>query len=268
VARLTILMPVGPAPRPHFPAALRSLANDLPSPDAHLLVVFDGTQPTPQEHLMLERLGGQIALLDKCRSLGQALNSGLDLVATPLTSRFDADDLWPPGRLSRQLRFMEANPACAVAGSDATTIDSEGRVLGYLRGGHGGDLRRSLLIRNQLIHPTTVFRTALARRAGGYPDVHRVEDYALWLRLAQLGSVLNCRERWVSYRIHSRQLSRAPISRSEAKLLRSRRGELGSLLRLWSIYPSLAQLAWSAAQVGGRHGFQHLWSRFAHEPAP
>lgn len=268
VARLTVLLPVGPAPRPHFLAALHSLTSDLPSPDGHLLVVFDGSQPSPEEHSRLEVLRARTVFLDKTRNLGETLNAGLQLVETSLTSRFDADDLWPPGRLGRQLSFMERNPGCAVAGSDAATIDREGRLLGCLHGGYGNDLRRSLLIRNQLIHPTTVFRTELARRAGGYPGVSRVEDYALWLRLAQLGSVLNCRERWVSYRLHSEQLSRETVGPSASRLLRARRVELARTLDVHRVYPPLAHLAWRAAQVGGRHGLQPLWSRFVDEPRP
>jgi Glycosyl transferase family 2 len=267
VAELTILLPVGPDPRSHFLAALRSLMSDLPSRDARLLVVFDGTQPSSQEMRLLEILRAKVEILAKRRNLGQVLSAGLRLVDTCWTSRFDSDDLWPRGRLSSQLGFMKANPACVLAGSDATTVDSKGRPLGRLNGGRGRDLRRSLLVRNQLIHPTTVFSTQRARDAGGYPDVDRVEDYAFWLRLAQLGQVMNSPERWVTYRVHSGQLSRQPISRLGSRLIRTRRAELAQHLGVGSIYPPIAHLAWSAAQVSGRHGFQHLWSRFESEPA-
>jgi hypothetical protein len=267
VAALTVLLPVGPPPRPHLEATLGSLAEELPSPDARLLAVFDGTEPTATERRLLDALQARVAVLPKRDNLGQVLDAGLRLVDTPLTSRIDADDLWPRSRLSGQLRFMDAHPDCAVAGSDATTVDVDGRPLGTLRAGRGRDLRRGLLLRNQLIHPSTVFRTELARRAGGYPDVERVEDYGLWLRLAQLGDVLNAPERWLTYRVHPRQLSRRRVARPGRSLIGARRAELARHLGVAAVYPSFAQLAWSGAQVCGRLGLNRLWTRFEGQPA-
>jgi hypothetical protein len=228
-------------------------------------VVFDGTRPSRLERELLDDLDARVALLPKCSNLGQVLNAGLQRVNTVFTARIDSDDLWPAGRLSSQLTFMREHPDCTVAGSDASTIDSQGRPLGYLAGGRAKDLRRALLLRNQLIHPTAVFRTSVAKSVGGYPSIDRVEDYALWLRLAQHGIVLNSRERWVQYRVHTTQLTNRKISRLGLSLIRQRRVELGAYLGVSAPYSLLAHAAWSVAQVGGRYGLRPLWTRFETE---
>jgi hypothetical protein len=256
---------VGPPPRPFFLSTLKSLKSDLPSPRAQLLTVFDGTRPSEIERQHLDELDARVTLLSKRPNLGQVLNAGLQLAETVLVSRIDSDDLWPTGRLPRQLAFMQAHPECIVAGSDAAIVDSHGRPFGHLAAGHATDLRRALLVRNQLIHPTTVFRTAVARRVGGYPDVDRVEDYALWLRLAQYGAILNCSDLWVHYRVHPHQLTQRKISRRGFTLIKQRRIELAATLGISTVYSVFAHAVWSAAQFGGRHGLQSVWTRFERE---
>ena len=54
------------------------------------------------------------------------------------------------------------------------------------------DIRRYAAYRNPFNHMTVAYRTDLALRCGGYPNIHLKEDYALWaLMLASGARALN-----------------------------------------------------------------------------
>lgn len=261
-AQLTVLIPVGPGERPHFAATLASLTTDFPSPHGALLIVFDGTVPTDDEQPALRELGARWVCLDKQPNLAHVLNEGLAQVNTPLTSRLDADDLWTSGRLGEQVHHMTEHPACVAAGSHARTIDAGGASVGQLRGGTGSDLRSALIWRNQLLHPTVVFRTDLARRLGGYPEVSRMEDYGLWLALALHGDLATVDTYWASYRLHQGQLSSLASTPEARSLIFRRRRDLARSLGKPPGYAQAAHTAWSGAQWLSHRGINRAWSRF------
>ncbi|MBK7625548.1 MAG: glycosyltransferase [Kineosporiaceae bacterium] len=266
-AQLTVLIPVGPGPRPHFGATLDSLASDFPAIEGSVLTIFDGTSPDVDEHAALRQLGARWLCLDKQPTLAHVLNQGLRQVNTELISRLDADDLWMPGRLGEQLRLMADHPTHAAAGSHARTIDAAGAPVGQLRAGAGPDLRSALIWRNQLLHPTVVFRTDLARRVGGYPEVSRMEDYGLWLALALHGDLATVETFWASYRLHPGQLSSHASTPEARALVLRRRRDLARSLGKPPGYAHAAHTAWSGAQWLSHRGINRAWSRFETERA-
>lgn len=172
--------------------------------DFELIVVDDcSTDATPR--LLQQHSDARIVHLRNERNLGQtaSLNKGLRSARAPLIARIDADDLWLPGKLTRQVEFLDRNPDITVLGTWATRIDLEGRSLGP----HNSPVSRAEVVARLLrgvpvCHVSVVMRRAAVLEAGGYPEHYRfAADFALWSALARSGAgITSLPERLTAYR--------------------------------------------------------------------
>lgn len=133
----------------------------------------------------------------------RARNEGLARARGHWIAFLDDDDLWAPQRLRTQLDAMDADAGfgyCAVV-----LIDAERHALGTfpaplpetLRAG----LRRACLIPGP---SSVVVRADLLRELGGFrDDLAPVEDWDLWLRLADAAPASASGELLVGYMVHS-----------------------------------------------------------------
>jgi glycosyltransferase involved in cell wall biosynthesis len=143
--------------------------------------------------------------------LPRTLNFGLAQCRAPLVARLDADDVCEPERLAMQKQVLDARAVLVAVGSSAILIDADSLVIGSRAVVCGtGRLRRRLLWRNALIHPSVMFRREPVLALGGYAeDASLTQDYELWLRIAALGDIDNLPVPLVRYRVHSGQMSSA-----------------------------------------------------------
>lgn len=159
--------------------------------DLELVVVddasTDGTAGLVEE---LAEQDGRVRLVRRGRSGGPAAarNTGIAVGTGRYLAFCDADDLWLPEKLQRQLDLAEATGAAllycgyhrvdaAFAGS-AADFRPEGRVVNVPpRLTHA-----ALLHRNVIGNLTAVVDT---QRTGpvSMPDIQGAEDWALWLRI-------------------------------------------------------------------------------------
>lgn len=119
------------------------------------------------------------------RHLIFSLSLGLHYAKAPLIARMDADDLSKSDRLEKQVAFMKKHPAVVVLGSAYEVIDGEGRRQKVvLPPTSNNQIRRALLWRNPLCHPSVMFRRKAVLDVGGYLGGLHAEDYDLWVRLS------------------------------------------------------------------------------------
>jgi len=112
-------------------------------------------------------------------------NLALHHCRAPLLAVMDADDISYPGRLAAQVEFLKRHPKVTVCGSGYDVIDADDKKIGNcILPMLDRDIRRSLVWRNPLCHPTTMLRTDRVRAVGGYSG-NSAEDYELWIRLAE-----------------------------------------------------------------------------------
>lgn len=179
--------------------------------DFELIIVDDGsTDATPAivaDHA--SRDPRIVVMTQPPTGLVTALNNGLAAASAPLLARLDADDIAEPTRLAEQFEAMMRNPKLAVLGSWAIEIDENNCARGARRPRTDAEqLMRQLNRTNPMIHSAVMFRTALAREAGGYrPAFIAAEDFDLWLRLSERGEVSNLQRELVRYRVHSDSIS-------------------------------------------------------------
>ena len=145
---------------------------------------------------------------------GKARNKGISQSAGSLIAFLDADDLWFPLKLEKQITLLNETNADLVF-SYVDQIDANGLKVGGWEPGnkhecYHGDSGLSFFFRRNIVHIFTV----LARRQAVLqvnsfkeePEIQNIEDYDLWLRMLQN----NCRfvlinEVLGAYRLHDTQ---------------------------------------------------------------
>ena len=130
----------------------------------------------------------RFVLLRNVRNLGLAysLNRCLKACSGDYVARMDADDISEPGRLSRELAFLEAHPECALVGSQMRRFDECGASSIVSPPEH--PTQRDLVGRVPFFHATIMMRRSAYEALGGYDaTIRRAEDNDLWFRFFALG---------------------------------------------------------------------------------
>ncbi len=189
--RLSVVIPMRNA-EPFVAAALRSVL-DQAAVDLEAVVVDDGS--TDRSADVARGLGdARVKVIDgPRRGISAAFNAGLAAASGEFLARCDADDLYPPGRLARQVAWLEARPDfCAVCGGYAT-ISESGRDVDhpFADGPTPQDVTAELLAGRGRSHVCAyLFRTDLLRRIGGCREWFQTsEDADLQYRLAGVARI-------------------------------------------------------------------------------
>jgi len=152
-----------------------------------------------------------------------ALNEMLGLARADLVARMDADDVALPVRFERQVRFLDEHPECVMVGSRVTIIDPDGDALTEMGDAlsHEQIVTDLLNYKGQMVyHPAVIYRRKAVLDLGGYrPKCREAEDLDLFLRLAEIGQIVNLPEPLLRYREHR---AKAGISRSNEQGYRTR----------------------------------------------
>lgn len=118
-------------------------------------------------------------------------------------AHLDGDDFWLPGKLRRQLSFMERNPQQIAVYSNAVVVDDGGGLRGGFNGVVPDNFDLGFLLRegNFLCHGSLMYR-ATARQCILEMEAPFI-DYQIHIRLAALGGVGYLNQALVGYRVAS-----------------------------------------------------------------
>ncbi len=151
----------------------------------------------------------------------KAKNLGVRQARGEFVAFLDADDLWHPAKLERQLPLFE-NPQVQVVYSRAWYIDEIGARIDFQPLGEYLQPRRGfvadlLLFDNFIPFSSSVLRRSAFERVGGFDEsLAMAIDWDLWLRLSLDGAFEYVDEALIAYRMgHPDQMSRSREVRFE-----------------------------------------------------
>ena len=180
----------------YLPQAVQSVLGQSYA-NLDLQIVDDGsTDDTPS---MLRRWDGhpRVRIHSQANAgKARAMNQGVALSGGSFIAFLDADDLWLPEKLARQMPLFAARSAVGVVYSDYERMDGEGAPLP--KGPtqlHRGRVSGALLIENFVPYSTGVVRRECFERIGGFDETIRMGlDRSEERRVGK-----ECRSRWSPY---------------------------------------------------------------------
>lgn len=192
--------------------------------DFEVIVINDGSPDTRELERVLQSFPSKLNYIkQENQGAAAARNAGVVAASGDLVAFLDADDLWLPSFLEKQLELLKSNNADLVF-ADALLVGESplaGRTFMQVEPPRGEVTPENLLS----VKVTVLTSTVLARKAPilevGMFDVRmrRGQDFDLWLRLAKAGARFAYRrEVLANHRIVESGLSGGTISQLKRTL--------------------------------------------------
>ncbi len=204
----------------YLPQAVESVLAQT-YPNVEVQIVDDGsTDETPSILKQLER----DRRVHSCRQVNsgqaRAKNRAVSLSRGSYVAFLDADDVWHPDKLERQMRLFQGRPELGVVYSDYECVDAQGRPLDKgVTPMRRGWVTGPLLIENFVCYSAGVVRRECLERNGGFDESLQMGiDYDLWLRLSAQWQFDFVPAATVSYRIWAGQMSKNYRKRYESAI--------------------------------------------------
>jgi glycosyltransferase involved in cell wall biosynthesis len=177
-----------------------------------VIVVDDGS--TDDTAAVVADMSDRVRCLRQPNSgVSAARNKGIGESRGRYVAFLDADDVWLPEKLTKQLDALAAAPGSALCYSPFLVSDSDLRQIEVRsRGIHGDPLEELLVEGNVVGSPSTVVcRREVVQEAGGFdPQLSQCADWDMWVRLAALTQFTRVDQPLVKYRRHETSMSSDP----------------------------------------------------------
>ena len=178
-----------------FELALQSVTECQSVKPNEVVLVVDGPVPEALSDVVAryEKMPDmyRVIRLPENRGLGKAMRLAVEECHYELIARMDSDDIAVPSRFEQQLRCFAENPELDIVGGDITEFigNSENIVGKRVVPNDDVAIKKYMQTRCAMNHVTVMYKKAAVLRAGNYEDWFWNEDYYLWLRMLESGSV-------------------------------------------------------------------------------
>lgn len=167
-----------------------------------VLVIDDCSPELLDEALELYRDESRVSVYRNERNMGAAAsrNRGVTLASAPYVAFLDADDIWAPGKIEKQISLLEET-GMVLCATGRELMDPDGGLSGRIIPVPERITYRELLKHNCINCSSVVMRSDAARE---FPMHHEEahEDYIMWLEILQkYGSACAVNEPLLKYRL-------------------------------------------------------------------
>jgi glycosyltransferase involved in cell wall biosynthesis len=183
--------------------------------DLELIVVDDCSRDNSSEIIEKYRRSDQrvrVIYHETNQGISPTRDDAIKIAQGEYLAFCDADDVWMPTKLARQLELLQKHPEHDVAYCDAAIINECGIETGDhfsdqfpVRGNGSGRLFEQLCTRNFVNIQTAILRRECIADAGYFDDgegIKLVDDWWFWLRVSYRHSFIYTDEVLAKYRVH------------------------------------------------------------------
>ena len=180
-----------------LPQMIESVLNQTYQ-DFELILINDGSTDNSLEIMKeFEKIDNRIVGIDKKNSgLTKSLNIGLKKAKGEFIARIDADDVWYPAKLEKQVEFLEQNQEYGLIGTAYNEIDENGKIIFEKQRLPllitDEEIRKNIVKFNPFFHSSVMFRREILETIGFYNEKFKyTQDYEFWVRIMSKYKVAN-----------------------------------------------------------------------------
>ncbi|MEL6777681.1 MAG: glycosyltransferase family 2 protein [Cyanobacteria bacterium J06597_16] len=202
--KVSIIIPAYNAMR-YLPETLDSALSQSFS-DFEIMIVDDGSTDNIKDWFINLR-DSRVRLISQTnQGKSVALNEGIAQTSGEYIAFLDADDLWEPTKLEKQVQCLQADPQVGLVYTWTALADETGQATGRILASHAeGQVWKTLILKNILACGSTpMVRRQCFDVVGLFsPELPPAEDWDMWLRLAACYSFAVIKQPLVRYRKHA-----------------------------------------------------------------
>jgi glycosyltransferase involved in cell wall biosynthesis len=154
--------------------------------DFEALIINDGSSDNIVEWVSGVKDTRVKLISQENQGLPGARNTGIAHAQGEYIAFLDADDLWEPTKLEKQVRYLDENPAVGLVHTPMLLVDAQGKSTGRFMGSNAeGDVWQQLITKNIIACPSVMVRRCCFETVGVFDqNLRSIEDWDMWLRIA------------------------------------------------------------------------------------
>ncbi|MGB8658701.1 MAG: glycosyltransferase [Candidatus Zixiibacteriota bacterium] len=196
----------------HFLGEALQSVFDQTFKDYELIVVDDGS--TDETKQIVAEYGDKIKYIFQENSgPASAKNNGIRNSVGKYIAFLDADDLWLPTKLEKQVKTFQQSPELAMIFTEHSVFNDRGiylALIGKRKRLIKGDIARNIFLHNGVATPTVIVRKEIFNKIGLFEeDLCMAEDDNMWVRIAVNFKVELIDEPLVKIRFHPERTTAA-----------------------------------------------------------
>lgn len=187
-----------------LPRCLKSVFAQTMKPE-ELIVVDDGSTDN-SAHIAMDSGARVVSRVNG--GLSAARNTGIQNASSDWIALLDADDMWAPEKLERQVARIRPETVLVYTGIrvfDDTGVRFQSPAMDAARA------RKVLRYRNPITPSTALVKREMVLQHGGFrEDIRACEDWEMWVRLQRLGQFEAVSDPLTDYYVYPNSMSANP----------------------------------------------------------
>ena len=212
IPKVSVLMPIYNA-QEFLKEAIDSILNQT-FRDFELLLINDGSTDKSKDIIENYRDDKRVRIFHKKNEgITKTLNFGLAQSFGRYIARMDADDISMPERLQLQVDYLDNHRNVGLLGTRFKAFNINGEFIENLDVElTNEELQKKILESCRFGHPTVMMRRSVLEAVGVYDEsawAYTVEDYDLWLRIAEKFEIANLPQYLLHYRVNPNSITQS-----------------------------------------------------------